>query len=142
LRKRRAEANCSMADRAPLGEMRAQRASRLIFHIMWTNVRITPYGNFVRLIRSAQRNKTGKIRCASNLIVYINRLKNAMTNRGQEMGKRPKKLLTHVHETIRVKHYSVRTEEAYVTWVKAPIPCLLTGFESAAPKGAVRSEPC
>ena len=34
------------------------------------------------------------------------------------MGKRPKKLLDRVHETIRIKHYSIRTEEAYVSWIE------------------------
>ncbi len=34
------------------------------------------------------------------------------------MGKRPKKLIDRVRETIRLKHYSIRTEEAYVTWIK------------------------
>jgi len=34
------------------------------------------------------------------------------------MEKRPKKLLDQVRETIRLKHYSIRTEEAYVNWIK------------------------
>jgi integron integrase len=34
------------------------------------------------------------------------------------MEKRPKKLLDQVREAIRVKHYSIRTEQAYVSWVK------------------------
>ena len=34
------------------------------------------------------------------------------------MEKRPKKLLDQVREAIRVKHYSIRTEEAYVAWIK------------------------
>ena len=34
------------------------------------------------------------------------------------MKKRPKKLLDQVREVIRLKHYSIRTEEAYVTWIK------------------------
>ena len=29
----------------------------------------------------------------------------------------PKKLLDQVRETIRRKHYSIRTEEAYVDWI-------------------------
>ena len=44
------------------------------------------------------------------------------------MEKRPKKLLDQVREATRRKHYSIRTEKAYVTWVKASIPCLLTGL--------------
>jgi integron integrase len=31
---------------------------------------------------------------------------------------RPKKLLDQVRDTIRLKHYSIRTEEAYVNWIK------------------------
>jgi len=34
------------------------------------------------------------------------------------MGKRPKKLLDQVRDAIQRKHYSIRTEEAYVDWVK------------------------
>ena len=34
------------------------------------------------------------------------------------MEKRPKKLLDQVRETIRLKHYSIRTERAYLSWIK------------------------
>ena len=34
------------------------------------------------------------------------------------MEERPKKPLDQVREAIRLKHYSIRTEEAYVTWIK------------------------
>ena len=34
------------------------------------------------------------------------------------MERRPKKLLDQVREAIRLKHYSIRTEESYVTWIK------------------------
>ena len=34
------------------------------------------------------------------------------------MHQRPKKLLDQVRETIRLKHYSIRTEQAYVFWIK------------------------
>jgi integron integrase len=34
------------------------------------------------------------------------------------MEHRPKNLLDQVREAIRLKHYSVRTEESYVTWMK------------------------
>jgi Phage integrase, N-terminal SAM-like domain len=34
------------------------------------------------------------------------------------MEHRPKKLLDQVREAIRLKHYSIRTEESYVTWIK------------------------
>jgi hypothetical protein len=30
----------------------------------------------------------------------------------------PKKLLEQVRDAIRLKHYSIRTEEAYVNWIK------------------------
>ncbi len=34
------------------------------------------------------------------------------------MEKTPKKLLDQVRELIRRKHYSIRTEQAYVSWIK------------------------
>ncbi len=34
------------------------------------------------------------------------------------MEQRPKKLLDHVRDAIRLKHYSLHTEHAYVTWIK------------------------
>jgi len=34
------------------------------------------------------------------------------------MTRRPKKLLDAVRETIRLKHYSPRTEQTYVCWIK------------------------
>jgi len=34
------------------------------------------------------------------------------------MEKRPRKLLDRVRDAIRLKHYSIRTEEAYVSWIK------------------------
>ena len=34
------------------------------------------------------------------------------------MENRPKKLLDQVRDAIRVKHYSIRTEEAYVAWIR------------------------
>ena len=34
------------------------------------------------------------------------------------MHQRPKKLLDQVREAIRLKDYSIRTEEAYVSWIK------------------------
>jgi integron integrase len=34
------------------------------------------------------------------------------------MEQRPKKLLDHVRDAIRLKHYSRHTEQAYVTWIK------------------------
>jgi hypothetical protein len=37
---------------------------------------------------------------------------------GETMEQRPKKLLDHVRDAIRLKHYSRHTEHAYVTWIK------------------------
>jgi integrase len=37
----------------------------------------------------------------------------------------PKKLLDQVRDAIRLKHYSIRTEESYVTWIKRYIALLL-----------------
>jgi site-specific recombinase XerD len=34
------------------------------------------------------------------------------------MGKKPARLLERVRHAIRIKHYSIRTEQAYVSWVK------------------------
>jgi integron integrase len=34
------------------------------------------------------------------------------------MGKRPKKLLDQLRDTLRRKHYSIRTEQAYTSWVR------------------------
>jgi len=34
------------------------------------------------------------------------------------MNSKPGKLLDQVRNRIRVKHYSIRTEEAYVSWIK------------------------
>jgi len=34
------------------------------------------------------------------------------------MEKRPKKLLDQVRDVIRLKHYSIRTEKAYVSWIR------------------------
>jgi hypothetical protein len=33
------------------------------------------------------------------------------------MNRRPKKLLDQVRDAIRVKHYSIRTEKAYIGWI-------------------------
>jgi len=35
------------------------------------------------------------------------------------MQQRPKKLLEQVRDAIRVKHYSYRTEETYVQWIRS-----------------------
>jgi Phage integrase, N-terminal SAM-like domain len=34
------------------------------------------------------------------------------------MPNQPKKLLDRVRDDLRLKHYSLRTEEAYVSWIK------------------------
>ena len=35
------------------------------------------------------------------------------------MEKQPKRLLDQVRDAIRLKHYSIRTEHSYVSWIKA-----------------------
>ena len=40
------------------------------------------------------------------------------SGRGSDSGIGGRRLLTRVHEAIRVRHYSRRTEEAYVHWIK------------------------
>ena len=34
------------------------------------------------------------------------------------MNKQPKRLLDQVREQIRLRHYSIRTEQAYVSWIR------------------------
>ncbi len=72
--------------------------------------------DFARPIRLPKRNKTSKIRPASGLTsVYINGPQNARTSEGEKWKNAPKRLLDQVREAIRFKHYSIRTEEAYVS---------------------------
>jgi len=49
------------------------------------------------------------------------------------MNKPPKRLLDQVREQIRLKHYSIRTERAYVDWIKRFIPesCIKIDEESS-----------
>src|SRR5438552_7613274 len=42
----------------------------------------------------------------------------SVTQTGQQTALQKPKLLDQVRETIRRKHYSIRTEEAYVDWIK------------------------
>ena len=37
---------------------------------------------------------------------------------GQEVEKRPQRLLEQVREAIRVKHYAIGTEKAYLSWIR------------------------
>jgi len=37
---------------------------------------------------------------------------------GAEKGNKPKKLLDRAREILRVRHYSIRTEEAYIAWMR------------------------
>jgi len=39
------------------------------------------------------------------------------------MQKQPKRLLERVREAIRIKHYSIRTEEAHISWIKGCPVC-------------------
>ncbi len=41
-----------------------------------------------------------------------------MTSPSSDSSSRPPKLLDQLRDRIRVKHYSIRTEQAYVQWVK------------------------
>jgi len=51
------------------------------------------------------------------------------------MQRRPKKLLDQVRETIRLKHYSIRTEEAYVKFVQFTLPDPATLLMPTAGRG-------
>jgi len=51
---------------------------------------------------------------------------------------RPKKLLERVHEILRLKHYSIRTEEAYVNWIKRFV--LFHGKRHPREMGAIEVE--
>jgi hypothetical protein len=64
------------------------------------------------------------------------------------MKPRPKKLLDQVRDAIRLKHYSIRTEEAYVNWIKRYIlfhnkrhPAEMSIPESVATPSATPSPP-
>lgn len=49
------------------------------------------------------------------------------------MNKPSKRLLDQVREQIRLKHYSIRTEQAYVDWIKRFMPesCIKIDEESS-----------
>jgi integron integrase len=55
------------------------------------------------------------IKSKLKLIKYMN-IHNKTSKNSPEQ--RPKKLLDQVREKIRLKHYSIRTEQAYVSWIK------------------------
>ena len=42
---------------------------------------------------------------------------NTQDNVNEGSGPKPKKLLVRVREIMRLKHYSIRTEEAYIGWM-------------------------
>jgi hypothetical protein len=48
------------------------------------------------------------------------------------MEQRPQRLLDQVRDAIRTKHYSIRTEQAYVDWILIP----------SAPKSPSVCPPC
>jgi len=50
----------------------------------------------------------------------------------------PKKLVDQVRDAIRLKHYSIRTEEAYVNWIKRYI--FFHGVRHPAEMGAAEVE--
>jgi tryptophanyl-tRNA synthetase len=67
-----------------------------------------PRASLMALQKRGQRKRSG-----SHHNTFI------LTHDGEEeMSKRPKKLLDQVRDTIRRKHYSIRTEEAYIRWIK------------------------
>ena len=75
--------------------------------------------NLGRLTRLPKSNKTGIIEIPLSLSsVYHKSLRNSITHEELAKSQRPKKLLDRVRGAIRVKHYSIRTEEAYVSWIK------------------------
>ncbi len=45
-------------------------------------------------------------------------MKNAFSTAADPAGGRPKKLLDQVREVLRLNHYAIRTEEAYLNWIK------------------------
>ena len=45
-------------------------------------------------------------------------VKNLDINRKPLMPEKPKKLLDLVHDTMRRKHYAIRTEQAYISWIR------------------------
>src|SRR5437667_9017843 len=51
---------------------------------------------------------------------------------------RPRKLLDHVRDVLRVNHYSLRTEEAYVSWIRRFI--LFHGKKHPQEMGALEVE--
>lgn len=44
---------------------------------------------------------------------------------------KPKKLLDQVRELLRTKHYSIRTEESYVSWIPRVNGCVGTAMISS-----------
>jgi hypothetical protein len=55
------------------------------------------------------------------------------------MKPRPKKLLDQVRDAIRLKHYSIRTEDSYVNWIRRFI--LFHGKHHPNQMGAAEVEP-
>jgi len=45
-------------------------------------------------------------------------MKNSFSAAADPAGGRPKKLLDQVRDVLRLNHYAIRTEEAYVNWIK------------------------
>ena len=57
-------------------------------------------------------------------LLYTNKPESAMgiPQEDGNMEQRPKKLLDQVRDAIQLKHYSIRTEESYVAWIRRYIP--------------------
>jgi integron integrase len=58
--------------------------------------------------------------------------------RSSKSGPKPRKLLDHVRDVLRVNHYSLRTEEAYVGWIRRFI--LFNGKKHPGEMGAAEVE--
>jgi hypothetical protein len=51
------------------------------------------------------------------MIFLLNNQKNQIKSI-KNMNNTPKRLLDHVREQIHLRHYPIRTEQAYVTWIR------------------------
>ena len=58
--------------------------------------------------------------------------------RSSKSGPKPRKLLAHVRDVLRVNHYSLRTEEAYLGWIRRFI--LFNGKKHPGEMGASEVE--
>ena len=54
----------------------------------------------------------------TSLIAVIQQEPEFVKTGGTQMEPRPKKLLDQVRDALRLKHYSIRTEDSYVNWIR------------------------